>query len=312
MRFKTLFLAFCLVLVGLGCSADSPQKQAELSTGLNFIPDPGVRVENASNPGARVNEDGTVSLLYQDRSTGQNSHRVATTTADSNWLEFGQGKQVDSPMEFRAIELPDGTYRSYLFNPNQTTSVGLTSWSSQDGVNFTPDSGLRYQLQAEDKGTMGVYDLFVDSKGGVVLLYIGDMYGRNNVRRAHSTDNGWTFTFDQDNVLGGDQFTGGPNSYVDQKVFPLPDGRFRLLAMRAGSLYSFISEDDGQTFVQEPGARLEPSDFSDYQLATLNDPQMVLLPDGRYRIYVTGIEGADHHSSDPNAKQRIFSATSEE
>ena len=97
-------------------------------------------------------------------------------------------------------------YRKYLREPDST----FVSGTSTDGVRYVPE--------LEDRGTIGVYDHFVDSSGGVVLLHVGDMRGANNVRRAYSPpgNNGWTFRFESGNILGDADPGGGPNSYVDQ------------------------------------------------------------------------------------------------
>ena len=137
-----------------------------------------------------------------------------------------------------------------------TSQIG--SLFSADGVTFTPETGVRYTLQPADKGTLGVYDAFSDRQGGVVLLYLGDLPGLNNVRRAYSRDNGLTFTFDRGNILGDDNAGGGANSFVDEKSIRLPDGRIRLFTMRQHTIYSFVSVDDGYSFVRDPGTRLEP------------------------------------------------------
>ena len=271
-----------------------------LSTDLIFIPDPGVRMADAANPGAKANQDGSVSLLYADKKV----RRDKVVTAKDG-LSFSPGVEANAG-HFRAIRLPDGTYRAYLWDPQQR---GLASESSKDGINFTKDSGLRYTLQESDKGEMGVYDLFSDSKGGVALLYIGDMHGKNSVRRAYSTDNGWTFTFDRGNILGDESLGGGPQSYIDEKTLKLPDGRIRLITMKQGKLYSFISNDDGKTFAKEAGVRLSPEDFKDASYTLFNDPQLVRLQDGRYRIYVTAVIGAPTFGAYGEEKSVIVSAT---
>src|SRR5262249_25971716 len=153
---------------------------------------------------------------------------------------------------------------------------------------------VRYSPQPGDRGMIGVYDHFVDSAGGVVLLYIGDMFGRNNIRRAYSPpgDNGLNFRFERGNLLGDDDAGGGGNSYVDQKSIRLADGRVRLFTMKQGSIYSFISDDEGKTFRLEPGIRLQPASFPDVPVKSLHDPWVVRLPDGRYRMYVCASVGA--------------------
>lgn len=256
---------------------------------LNFLPDPGVRVDNASLPKPAVDESGRVYLFYEDHSASRARELLAVA---SDGLSFSPGQvPQDRANDPRRLRLPDGGWRLYLWDPR---AGEMKSASSRDGFEFTPDPGVRYTPQPEDRGTIGVYDHFTDSAGGVALLYIGDMQGANNVRRAYSPpgDNGWTFRFEAGNLLGDARAGGGPNSYVDQKSIRLPDGRLRLFAMRQGVIYSFLSEDEGRHFRQEPGVRLAPGDFKEFRVISLHDPWVVRLADGRYRMYVAAaLEG---------------------
>jgi len=149
---------------------------------------------------------------------------------------------------------------------------------------------------------MGVYDHYVDPQGRVILLYLGDKAGLNNVRRAVSTDQGWTFTFARGDVLGDSadaRARGAQNAFVDHKTTLLHDGRRRLFAMRRGcAIYSFVSS-DGDVYDREPGARVTTTAFGDLPVRSLHDPVVVRLQDGRYRMYVaaalqnaTGPEGS--------------------
>ncbi len=130
------------------------------------------------------------------------------------------------------------------------------------------------------------------------MVYLGDLPGSNNLRRAVSADNGWTFTFDRANVLGDAALGGGSNSFVDPKLIELPDERVRLIVMKQGSIYSFIADDNLETFTEEPGARLSSSDFIEFSVGALFDPVVVRLPDGRYRMFVTAgfADGQEHQA----------------
>ena len=258
---------------------------ADREAELRFTPDAGVRVEGASNPAARVDESGAVVLFYED----QRTHRqmVATSTDGMKFSEGAAPRGIRHPFDTR---LPDGTWRRYSWD--QRARV-FTSSSSKDGAHYTPDVGVRYTPHESDRGMCGIHDWFSDARGGVVLLYLGDMRGANNVRRAYSTDGGNTFTYTGGNVLGDADAGGGGRSYVDQHSIALPDGRRRLTCMKACDVFSFISEDDGRTFQIEPGVRLRRGDFTEFTARCLNDPVLVRLRDGRYRIYVaTQIAGA--------------------
>lgn len=228
-------------------------------------------------------------LLYESHESGGERpfpQVIAQADESSDWLNFTPSISNANAHTFRAHQLPDGTWRAYGFN----STIGiegtcLTSRSSTDGVTYTNDQGCRYELQEADNGRMGVYELFNQSNGTVVLLYIGDMFGLNNVRRAVSTDNGMTFAFDHGNVLGDENAGGTRNSFVDEKVIALSETSFYLISMKQGDVFGFLSTDDGETFVPQ-GRILALADFKS-NATSLNDPQMIRLPDGRYRIYVT-------------------------
>ena len=117
------------------------------------------------------------------------------------------------------------------------------------------------------------------------------------LRRAYSPpgDNGNTFTFEHGNVLGDDDAGGGGQTFVDINSVALPDGTRRMFAMRGGTdIYSFISDADHTTFTWEPGVSLSTSDFTEFEVQSLHDPMVVVLPDGRYRMYVAArLVGSD-------------------
>ncbi len=283
--------------------------QAISPNDLVFYADEGVRMESASNPGVRLNDDGSLDLLFEDKSV--RSSLIATAQASSDWLDFTVTERNADVGVFRAHKLPDGTCRAYGYDLTKGNEGAFTSRSAADCAIFARDVGTRYTLQDDDGERSGVYDFFNDAQGGVVMLYLGDLMGSNNVRRAYSTDNGETFTFTNGNVFGDDDAGGGPNSYVDEKVIELPGGAFRAITMRQGELYSFLSTDDGATFQMEEGVRLVPEDFTDMGVVGLYDPQLIRLSDGRYRIYVTAAiaaEGASVNSHD-SARSVIVSAT---
>lgn len=246
-----------------------------------LLPDAGIRVNNASNPFVAINAAGTVYLAYEDQTT-----HLSTLASATDALGFGAGSAIQvstHPNDPHRVLMPDGvTWRLYQYDLAQQA---MLSRSSSDGVNFTLDSGVRYKPTAGDANTLGVYDVYAVADGSVVMLYLGDMQGKNNLRMARSRDNGMTFVFEKGNVLGDDNAGGGANSYVDPKSLLLADGRRRLYVMKSLSIYSFISS-DGSNYVPEPGVRLATGDWTEFAIYTLNDPAPVRLPDGRTRIYV--------------------------
>ncbi|MBI4748123.1 MAG: hypothetical protein HY774_06510 [Acidobacteria bacterium] len=262
---------------------------------LTFVPDAGIRMDYAANALPGVDASGSIYLYYNDQ---QSRRELLSISTDG--LTFPPGTQpTSSANDPRRTLLPDGTWRKYQFDLQRKE---MRSQFSTDGLIFRPEDGVRYLPQPADNNTLGVYDVFSETNGQVTMLYIGDLMGLNNVRQAVSTDNGRTFVFERDNVLGDATAGGGPNSYVDQKSIQLPDGRRRLFVMKKGVIYSFIRTADTSAFSLEPGTRLSPSDFTDISLISLHDPLVVRLPDGRFRMYVAGaVAGGD--------RQVIVSAT---
>lgn len=244
-----------------------------------FTADPGIRITGGTIPAAGISPSGQIYLYYSGVPGSPGS--FVATSADG--VSFGAGRTAtldDQTANPWRTQLPDGTWKIYTLGPTTNT---MRSSSSTDGVRFTNDAGFRYTAP---ESTVGVQTNYTEGNE-IVLLYIGDLLGLNNVRRAVSRDGGNTFTFDRANVLGDAGLGGGGRSYVDQRSLKLPDGRRRLITMRAFELFSFITS-DGNNYTLESGTRLTTASFSGVSLQTLNDPSLIRLPDGRYRLYVAG------------------------
>lgn len=279
----------------------SPSVTLALPPDLDFKPDSGVRVDQASNPIAKMTKDGAVQLMWNAH--GSDGRTTPMNSVSTVGLDFtANARPVAGAAVGPTIRLKDGTWRKFIMRPNTSH---MTSESSQDGVKYVPEHGVRYFAHASDKGSTGIFDFYRALNGDVVMLYLGDLHGLNNLRRAVSRDDGWTFVFERGDVLGDAAAGGGSNSYVDHKIIRLSDGRLRLFAMRRGqAIYSFLSLDDGKTFVLEPGTRLKREDFSEFNVLSLHDPSVVRFPDGRYRMYVCA-----RISDGAGSKEVILSAT---
>ena len=110
--------------------------------------------------------------------------------------------------------------------------------------------------------------------------------------------------------------TGNDKSFWDPHATLLPDGRIRVVVMNQhgppvppavpkGTIYSFTSENHGTSFSQDPGIRLRYDYFTEFQVLSLNDPKLLRLPDGRYRIYLAAMIS----DGSGNNKWAILSAT---
>jgi hypothetical protein len=296
-----------------------------------FTIEPGVRIDYASNAKAGYNDDPTVGavgtyMYYQDRSgmkeTTQEGGDLGPLYAFSeDGLTFDEPTTVETVpgacndgsegmmniAHPERLELPDGSgWRMYsLYFKNIDSTMVFESFKSSfsgDGVLFCEEEGSRYNLGPNDQGTMGVYTTFAaehSDTSQVVLLYLGDLYGVNNLRRAVADGDGYEFVWDRDNVLG-DAGNKSSELYVDVSTVPTEvEGIRRLYAMRGGGgIYSFITTDDGKTFEQEEGARVLARDFDDAlpeneYVCGVFDPTIVQYHDENgsitsTRMYMTG------------------------
>jgi len=275
---------------------------APSATDLHFVPDTGYRLDGAHNPSPAVDPDtGDVWLYYAD---GPNSYR----TVSPDGLSFPSGTSpTDWELDPRGTPLPDGSWRRYAYVPSV---LAFRSHASADGIVYAPDDGtVHYSLQPVDEGWAGVYTAFTNSQDEVILIYLGAQPG--TARRAISTDGGNHFAFDQANLLGDEAYKDCKWIHWDPRALLLDDGRVRLFTMvqgpdaalpgqrAVGTVFSFISEDGSAAMSLEAGARLRPSDFADLHLWSLNDPWVVELSDGRFRMYVAATATDDAAGSNP-------------
>jgi len=262
---------------------------------LQFSIDPGIRIQSASNPIA-YQIDGKLYLKYQV--AGENKNAIAIT---ENETDFSKSNLASNNFH-TSITLPNGTYRTYYFD---MTDKVLLSESSVDGKTYSLDEGVRYTPAVEDNGFMGVFTFFVDNDGGVVLLYNNsDLENPDEVvvRRAYSLpgDNGENFELENFDVLDFHDVPDVDDGFRDPDAIVLPNGNIRLIVMHEGSkikaplgqtgvLYSFISTDGGKSFELESNDLVSWDDFTEFEVRALNDPKIVQLADGRFRIYVAAM-----------------------
>ena len=64
------------------------------------------------------------------------------------------------------------------------------------------------------------------------------------------------------------------------------------------TIYSFTSTHNDLIFEANPDSRLEPEDFTDFDVWPLNDPSVIQLPDGRLRMCVAGLASELSDASD--------------
>ena len=326
---------------------------------LFFVPDPGIRIEKATNAWAAVaeQEDGSqrVYLWYEDRWEQASGPADEAVIVSEDGLVFERDDAFDYEKprfdvpdhvvqnDPRHKRMPEDENGGPVWRMYNATPDGVKTETSTDSVYFIQDPGFAYAYHNEGEGydndheKIGYNDVHPTADGRMVFTYIGDMQpgGYNNVRMAISTDNGKSFSWEKGNVLDDAQLVeeGGHQAcaYVDPKPTVLPDGRIWYFLMTqaceppaptvgrsTGYIHSFLA-DDGVNFVHDEGIRLQPSDFDwdtfGFVVYSLNDPTVVRLVDGRYRMYVTASICESQTPSDcgtdgpGNFRQVLVSAT---
>lgn len=311
-----------------------------LPSDLVFIVDEGYRLDYAAQVHVVIDED--TGIFYathkdtsQDESTqGEPTVTLLYTSEDgltfSDPVEFTDslslGEGVELPALDRAVLMPelDDDENEFWRKFWPAGEDGWISSKTYDGNSYTEEDGIRYEFQEGESSqkSIGYRSFFVNTNGELILLYISGFGsgGDAHMRLAVSEDNGWTFEFVDDNPLNdkGTEETG--MNQRDPRFTVLPNGTARLFTMVQGGsaptpgrdargyIYSFYTE-NGYIYELEPGIRLQPSDFTEFEVWSLNDPEVIQLPDGRYRMYVTARIKNDNPDAEQAYKEVIVSAT---
>ena len=169
-----------------------------------------------------------------------------------------------------------------IFEPYVNNIGSFHRATSSDGVTFTRSPSTAVMEGASgDNNFLSVPDII--TMGSTMRMYF--VAGGALVDSATSTDGGVTWTREGRITMNGLSAT---NWIVDPDVIQTttgfrmyfatgPDGHSGLNNKRIRSAIST----DGRTFTLEAGARLSPNVSGD----DIVDPDVVLLPDGRYRMY---------------------------
>jgi predicted GH43/DUF377 family glycosyl hydrolase len=277
---------------------------------LTWVVDEGYRIDYASNPRIMGYTDGVVKLAYeyQAKELINEPGAKAYIAYSDDGLDFEEGEQ-SKPDESKGdgILFEDGSQRRYFADEDE--GVVVSQSSTDGGETWEDDEGFRYDLNEIDNGWMGVRTVWIDEDEGVSLIYntngIDQTTGTKDpaivVRLAYSEpgDMGMNFTLVDDNLIEEYGDNGEMEMVADPVVVVLDDGRVRLIFMRQaigaakppkgqiGEIFSYISE-DGVSFEFESSV-VSWDDFDEWDVRSLNDPKIMELDDGRFRVYVAAM-----------------------
>lgn len=275
------------------------------SEDLSWVIDEGFRLDNASNPRIMSYEDGVVELIYEYRATELKDEPGARgyVTYSDDGLDFEVGEQqMGDQHRGDGVLLPDGTQRRYM--EDMQNGYVISQSSTDGGETWEDDEGYRYDLNEIDDGWMGVRTFWVNEDGSV-----GFIYNTNTILQPDGTkavavrlavsepgDNGMNFELVNENLIPEQSEEGFYEMSADPVVVLPEEGGVRLVVMRqglddvrpplgrTGEILSYFSE-DGVEFESE-GSIVHWSDFEEFEVYSLNDPKIMQLDDGRFRVYV--------------------------
>ena len=215
-------------------------------------------------------------------------------------VDVDLSRRLSSLAPTKVIALADGSYRLYYRAGDGWTFADTRSATSADGVNWLEESGVRLRhgaLGGVDNVDAIIHDVVSLPDGRLRAYYQGfdttSSNNRNRIIGAASEDEGLSWVPEQVCVQPGGLDDGV--WVMSPSVVELASGPYKYRMYYAGStdrtvvkILSAVSE-DGLSWTKE-GVVLEPGGI--YDTVSAADPQVLALPDGRYRMFYTGNDGS--------------------
>src|SRR5512136_1884091 len=184
----------------------------------------------------------------------------------SGWTFEGvilsQGQTGNGGSDPFVLRLDDGRYRIYyaVADSPDPDWWGMVSWISDDGLNFTKETGYRFEgytlfghwIVRNPDGSYRMY--WLDQKQGSV-----NNLGYKAIKSALSTDGGWAFIEDPGERLTYSGIGNETNGIGLGRVILLGDGTFRMYYSGRSDYARILSAIslDGLSFTREDGIRLD-------------------------------------------------------
>ncbi|MEK6570068.1 MAG: T9SS type A sorting domain-containing protein [Bacteroidota bacterium] len=251
------------------------------SEGTSFVADSAAIVPNAGVPGLNIANDNRV-ILGWGYYTGGGRRAGFTTDTGRTFTPFS-GIQQAMHVDGGFIYLPDGRTRFVAEEPlpnrpPQPHKSHIISWISSDGINWTRETGERYQPGSSDDSIASVPATLQVSDSVWRMYYVGDWYRTNGIRTALSADWGWTWTAESNgNILRrGD---------VDPHPVYLTNGQVRMYHRRSSAPAGVAFTDGNGLVFDTTTTRTLVADGAAFTALKL-DPAVIRYPNGRIACYI--------------------------
>jgi len=247
--------------------------------------EPGTRIFQATSSCTLRLADDTYRTYLAGITTSTSPDGLTWTALSGVGLVGASGEFLRNPA---ALRQPDGTILMIYESVTNNTRMRFYRATSLDGAVFTQTpaalaSGAVMLPETDENDFISVPDLLRVDEATLRLYFVA---GGDHVESAVSRDDGFTWTREGDIVPSGLP----PGQWVvDPDAVRLPEGDLRLFfatppdgvpGLLNKRIRSAIST-DGRNFVLEPGDRVGVESGDQDRL----DPDVVLLPDGSYRMY---------------------------
>jgi|GEM_PF-6542477 hypothetical protein len=300
-----------------------------------LTPDDGVRLTCAAIP--RIGQEGGTYYLYHNTELASETGRQYATSTDAlsfgspkksvqenvngklfAVLTGSPGRQKLPSPSARTTPCMNPTHRVYTHNGAlQGFGTGITANCSTDGERFASE-GVDL-ITSEEGGQMGVVTSYALG-GRVHVLTMDGMNDHHRIWHYKSTDGtGDSFTLVSNDPLGNGDMKGGNIRHNDPFAYAMDDGSFLVLTMRmhggninppntrTGEIHAWrASAANGDSVVGENlvagenEALIDVDDFvaAGHDVYSVNDPSVIKLADGRYRVYVGALLKAASYPSE--------------
>ncbi len=263
--------------------------------GLDFRPD-SVALSGAAVPAVHFVSDGRVIVA----GSGNNRLFAATSNNGVSYTLLAASNGLSGINDGSVIYLPDGRFRYMVqeLSPTHTMSkprIRIASFISSDGLNWTKESGVRYQPGAVDDSVSGVPYCLQVQDSVWRLYYAGDLFGNaakamtpmqgfNGVRTAISRDWGVTWTAEITKNISRE-------SDIDPHVVYLSNGKFRMYLRSAKSNGIVAIDGDSPTTFDTTKITTVLKDGTN-GITMRFDPFVVKYPNGNVVCYTGTDAGA--------------------
>ena len=276
----TIFLASLHLAACGGNMATAPSTDTLPSTfDETWTAEPGTRRASTTSTSTIRRPDSTYRTYFAGISTAKSVDGLSWGNA-ALVVRSGQGEFNRNPAIYRTSA---GIF--VMIYEQVVNNVGrFYRATSPDGVNFTvsPPTAVM-EPGASDKNFLSVPDI-ISLGGGTIRMYF--VAGGDLTDSAISRDDGMTWTREGRLSISG---LSAGNWVVDPDVVRLPSGGYRMYFATAPDGQPGLSNKrirsatstDGRMFTLDAGIRVAPL-ASGYDLV---DPDVIELPDGRYRMY---------------------------